>query len=74
MSCHRMTVDTFKFSDGYTVPPGEVVEFHSERILLDSNLYPDPKSFNPSRFSDTGKTLVDTGMEWPFWGVPKMLW
>jgi cytochrome P450 len=73
-TCHRMTVDQFRFSDGYTIPPGEMVKFHSHRMLLDENLYPDSRSFNPNRFSNTGKSLVDTGMEWPFWGVPKMIW
>jgi cytochrome P450 len=71
---HRVPLRSYTFSDGYTVPPGEIVEFYQHKVMSDNSTYPDAMKFNPERFKGTGKTSCDMGMSWPFWGNSKMAW
>ncbi|PSN62395.1 cytochrome P450 [Corynespora cassiicola Philippines] len=70
---HRVAMKPFQFSDGYKVNAGEAVEFHQNGLMNDESLYPNPIEFDPSRFINKNKSLVDTGLEWPFWGVPRLI-
>ncbi|KAI9660713.1 MAG: hypothetical protein M1821_010065 [Bathelium mastoideum] len=71
---HRVPLKPFTFSDGYSVPKGEIVEFYQHRVMNDDAIYPNAGSFNPSRFKGTGRAATDMGMEWPFWGNSKLAW
>lgn len=73
-TAHRIAMRPFTFSDGYKVPAGEAIEFNQHNIMIDEALYPEPDKFNPSHFLGKGRSLVDTGLEWPFWGVPRYIW
>jgi cytochrome P450 len=64
----------FQFSDGYKVPAGEAIEFNQHGLMTDEELYPEHEKFDPTRFLNKERSLVDTGMEWPFWGVPRYIW
>ncbi|KAF2446078.1 cytochrome P450 [Karstenula rhodostoma CBS 690.94] len=72
-TAHRMAMKPFQFSDGYKVPAGEMIEFHQRGIMNDEARYPEPEKFDPSRFLGKNRSLVDTGIEWPFWGVPRYI-
>lgn len=71
---HRVPLRPFTFSDGYTVPTGEIVEFYQLRMMSDETIYQEAKRFNLERFNGTGKTSCDMGMNWPFWGNSKLAW
>lgn len=71
---HRVPLRSYTFSDGYTVPAGEIVEFYQHKMMSDNSVYPDAKRFYPERFKGTGKTSCDMGMKWPFWGNSKLAW
>lgn len=73
-TCHRVAVKPFEFSDGHTARVGDAVEFNQHAVLSDAVTYPNPKEFDPGRFLNKGRSVVDTGIGWPFWGVPRMLW
>jgi cytochrome P450 len=73
-TAHRVAVKPFTFSDGHLVPPGEAVEFNQHIHFNDSDLYPNPTHFDPNRFLGKGKSIVDIGYEWSFWGVPRHIW
>ena len=73
-TAHRIAAKPFTFSDGHHVPAGEGVEFNQHAHFNDPALYPDPKEFDPMRFFDKGKSIVDIGYEWSFWGVPRHIW
>ncbi len=71
---HRIAVKPFEFSDGYKVQAGEAVEFHQRGLMANEATYPQPDKFDPARFLNKGKSAVDTGIEWPFWGVARYIW
>jgi cytochrome P450 len=73
---HRVALGKpYRFSDGYTVPTGEVLSFLQQKVYSDDHTYPDAHKFDPSRFLDSGKTATDMpGMEWAFWGNSKLAW
>jgi cytochrome P450 len=73
-TAHRIAMKPFQFSDGYKVAAGEAVEFNQHRLMTDEALYPQHERFDPSRFLNKNRSLVDTGMEWSFWGVPRYIW
>ncbi len=68
---HRVPLKTFTFSDGYTVPKGEIVEFYQYKVMND---YPNAAKFDPTRFQNTSRAATDMGMEWPFWGNSRLAW
>ncbi|KAF1977810.1 cytochrome P450 [Bimuria novae-zelandiae CBS 107.79] len=72
-TAHRMAMKPFQFSDGYKVPAGEIIEFHQYGLMNDDAFYPQHEKFDPSRFLGKNRSLVDTGIEWPFWGVPRYI-
>ena len=73
-TAHRVAVKPFEFSDGYKVKAGEAIEFNQHGVLWDESLYPEHTRFDPSRFLNKNKSLVDTRLDWPVWGVPRYIW
>jgi cytochrome P450 len=72
---HRVALQPYTFSDGYTVSKGEIVEFYQHKAMGDEARYEDAAAFNPSRFKDTGRVATDMGgMDWSFWGNSKLAW
>ena len=71
---HRVPLKEFRFSDGYTVPKGEVVEFYQYNTMNDETSYPNPAKFDPTRFQDTTRAATDMSKEWPFWGNSRLAW
>lgn len=71
---HRIAMKPFEFSDGYKVPAGDAIEFNQHSLMTDEALYPEHKKFDPSRFLKANRSIVDTGFEWSFWGVPRYIW
>ncbi|KAF2648817.1 cytochrome P450 [Lophiostoma macrostomum CBS 122681] len=70
-TAHRVAVRSFTFSDGHRVPAGEAVEFNQHAHFNDPALYLDSTKFDPCRFLNKGKSIVDIGYDWSFWGVPR---
>ncbi|PTB35059.1 uncharacterized protein TrAFT101_006408 [Trichoderma asperellum] len=68
---HRTAIRPFTFSDGYTVPAGESVQFYQAGVHFDEKRYSEPETFDPTRFQGGLRSVTDVGMEWPFWGVGK---
>ncbi len=73
-TAHRVALKPFEFSDGYKVKAGEAIEFNQHGILWNESVYPEHKKFDPSRFMKKNRSLVDTGLDWPVWGVPRYIW
>lgn len=71
---HRTAVQPFTFSDGYTVPAGQSVQFYQAGVHFDEKRYNQPEKFDPTRFQGGLRSVTDIGMEWPFWGVGKNSW
>lgn len=71
---HRTAIRPFTFSDGYTVPAGESVQFYQAGVHFDEKRYSEPDTFDPTRFQGGLRSVTDVGMEWPFWGVGKNSW
>ncbi|KAF2014222.1 cytochrome P450 [Aaosphaeria arxii CBS 175.79] len=69
---HRVPLKSFSFSDGYTVPKGEIVEFYQYSVMNDETIHSNPNEFNPKRFEGKARKATDISMEWPFWGNSKM--
>ncbi|KAF1969290.1 hypothetical protein BU23DRAFT_377151, partial [Bimuria novae-zelandiae CBS 107.79] len=46
---HRIALDDYTFSDGYTVPAGHTVGFNIRRLFNDESIYPCPEAFNAER-------------------------
>jgi hypothetical protein len=57
-TAHRIAVKEFAFSDGYTVPVGEMVEFNQHALMTDSAIFANPGVFDPARF--TAKSTSST--------------
>jgi cytochrome P450 len=71
---HRTALEPFTFSDGYTIPQGESVQFNQEKVHFDAKRYERPNEFDPCRYRNSRRAATDIGMEWPFWGVGKFAW
>lgn len=71
---HRTAVQPFTFSDGYTVPAGQSVQFYQGGVHYDEKRYDRPETFDPTRFQGGLRSATDISMEWPFWGVGKNSW
>ena len=71
---HRTALRPFTFSDGYTIPEGESVQFYQEKVHFDVNRYHEPGTFDPRRYGGNRRAATDVSMEWPFWGVGKNAW
>lgn len=71
---HRTAVKPFTFSDGYTVPAGQSVQFYQAGMHSSEQYYTRPDTFDPGRFQGGNRSVTDVGMEWPFWGVGKFAW
>lgn len=71
---HRKAIKPFTFSDGYTIPANQSVQFYQERVHLDEQRYDQPTAFNPRRYKNSSRSVTDVGMDWPFWGVGRNAW
>jgi len=71
---HRTAIQPFVFSDGYTIPPGQSVQFYQGGVHFDEEKYASPEKFDPGRFEGGLRSVTDIGMDWPFWGVGKNAW
>ncbi|KAF2647866.1 cytochrome P450 [Lophiostoma macrostomum CBS 122681] len=71
---HRVPLQPFTFSDGYTVPKGEIVEFFQHRTMNDAAIYSQPTKFDPERFLGSERLASDLSKDWPFWGNSKLNW
>lgn len=71
---HRKAIIPFTFSDGYTIPAGQSVQFYQERVYLDENRYGQSTIFDPRRYKGSSRSVTDVGMEWPFWGAGRNAW
>jgi cytochrome P450 len=71
---HRKAISPFTFSDGYTIPAGQSVQFYQERVHLDENRYAQSTIFDPQRYYGSSRSVTDVGMKWPFWGAGRNAW
>ncbi|KAF2793132.1 cytochrome P450 [Melanomma pulvis-pyrius CBS 109.77] len=73
---HRVALGKpYTFSDGYSVPAGEILSFLQHKVYSDDTLYAEARNFHPARFQGSGRAATDMpGMEWAFWGNSKLAW
>lgn len=76
ISVRREVLESFAFSDGLTVPAGNVLCAPLAAILCDPSRFENPTAFNPDRFLHQGKAsdLTDITTDFPLWGLGKHAW
>jgi len=78
----RKVLQPYTFGDGSFIPKGNLVCVPQQALMRDSNNYPDPTKFDPTRYLvlDDDQTLramprfTDVKMAFPYWGAPKRAW
>ncbi|KAF2009047.1 cytochrome P450 [Aaosphaeria arxii CBS 175.79] len=71
-SVHRAALRNFTFSNGYTVPKGDWVEYNLQATFNNPALFPNPEVFDPYRHLNSGRKFRDVSVDWPMWGTPNL--
>ncbi|KAG7005467.1 FAD-dependent monooxygenase [Physcia stellaris] len=85
ISGRRKAITPFEFSDGLRVLAGDWVCLPQQAMMRDARFYPQPTSFEPTRFIRQGEQntrgralphakavrprFTDVGSRWPIWGL-----